>query len=372
MKIVIAPDSFKGAMRAEAVAQCIAEAWHEVCPDDELFLIPLSDGGEGMAGALAAAKGGKYLEIPAFDALMRPVTARAVLLEDTAVLESAEANGIERLTASELDPLAASTYGVGVMIKTLLDAGYRNFVIGIGGSATVDGGAGMLQALGMELFDSWGNKLPAGCGGGDLRHVAKVNTSSLDTRLAECKIKVACDVTNVLCGANGSAAVFGPQKGATPEMVASLDENLAHWAALFGSSGGFPGDGAAGGLGFALRKILAAELVSGAELVMAYSGFENALAGADLVITGEGCSDEQTAYGKLCSCVAKRAAEHNVPAILVSGALKGDTAALEKLFAGCFSISPGAVTLAEALAGIRRNLMRTGASIARIIHLTGY
>lgn len=372
MKIVIAPDSYKGAMRAESVAQNLAEGWRRIRPQDELLLIPLSDGGEGMAGALAAAKGGKFLTIPTFDALMRPIEAKVVLLENIAVLESAEANGIERLSRDELNPMAATTWGVGVMISKLLDAGCRDFLIGIGGSATVDGGAGMLQALGMELLDVRGNILPPGCGGGDLRHIAGVNVEKLDPRLGECRIKVACDVTNPLCGENGSAAVFGPQKGATAEMVKSLDENLAHWAELFNSAGVSSGDGAAGGLGFALREILHGELVSGAQTVMEYSGFADALTGADLVITGEGCSDEQTAFGKLCSCVAEKAAEYQVPTVLVSGALRGDTTVLEKRFQGCFSISPGAVSLDEAIAGTRNNLLRMGANLAHLISVAGH
>lgn len=369
MKVVIAPDSYKGALRAEAVAQALAEGWHSVFPADELCCIPLSDGGEGMAGALAAACGGEVVRIPACDALMRPVETKAVMLGSVAVLESAEANGIERLSRSELNPLAATSYGVGVMIKALLDRGCRDFLIGIGGSATVDGGAGMLQALGMEFFDIRNKILPAGCGGGDLRHIYRVDSGKLDPRLSGCRIKVACDVTNVLCGENGSAAVFGPQKGATPEMVQSLDENLAHWAELFGSSGNSAGDGAAGGLGFALREIVHGKLVSGADLVMEYSGFESVVKDADLVITGEGCSDEQTAYGKLCARVAEKAAEYGVPTILVSGALRGDTSMLEKLFCGCFSISPGAVSLDEAIAGTRKNLLRTGSNIARLVHM---
>ena len=368
MKVVIAPDSYKGALRAEAVAQFLAEGWRSVFPDDELSPVPLSDGGEGMAGALVAACGGKVIRIPAYDALMRPVETKAVMLGDTAILESAEANGIERLKRSELNPLAATTYGVGVMIKALLDRGCRDFVIGIGGSATVDGGSGMLQALGMEYYDVRNKMLPDGCGGGDLRHICRVEKSKLDPRLSECRIKVACDVTNELCGKNGSAAVFGPQKGATEEMVHSLDENLAHWAELFGSCGSSSGDGAAGGLGFALREILHGKLVSGADLVMEYSGFESVVKDADIVITGEGCSDEQTVCGKLCSRVAEKAAEYGVPTVLVSGALRGDTAALEKVFCGCFSISPGAISLDEAIAGTRKNLLRMGANIARLIH----
>ena len=369
MKIVIAPDSYKGAMRAEKVADTLAKGWLHVRPDDEVVCIPLSDGGEGMAGSLAAACGGEFLEIPTWDALMRPVTGKAVLLKDAAVLESAEANGIERIARDDLNPMMATTYGVGVMISALLDRGFRELIIGIGGSATVDGGAGMLQALGAVLYDSLGNELPRGAGGGVLRHVARADFSKLDPRLRQCRIQVACDVTNPLCGKSGSAVVFGPQKGATPEMVKSLDENLCHWAELAGDNGEFPGDGAAGGLGFALRKILNGQLISGAELVMKYSGFEAALAGASLVITGEGCSDEQTAYGKLCACVAEKAAGYAVPTVLVSGALRGNTAALEKVFKGCFSISRGAVSLDEAIAETENNLLRMGANLAHIAGL---
>ena len=224
----------------------------------------------------------------------------------------------------------------------------------------------MLQALGVKLFDSAGRLLPDGAGGGVLRHICQADVSGLDPRLKECRIKVACDVTNPLCGPNGSAVVFGPQKGATPEMVTSLDENLRHWASLFDDSGEYPGDGAAGGLGFALRKILNGELISGAKLVMEYSGFYQALDGADLVITGEGCSDEQTAFGKLCACVAEAAHREGMPTVLCSGALRGDTTPLEKVFDGCFSISPGAVTLDEAIAGTGRNLRRMGASLAHL------
>lgn len=369
MKIIIAPDSFKGALRADKVASALAEGWRSVRREDELLLIPMSDGGEGLAAALAAARGGQWIGFPAHDALMRPVTAKTVQLADgCAILESAEANGIELLTAEELDPMSATTYGVGEVMRALLHSGCSDMIVGIGGSATVDGGAGMIQALGGRLLDPRGRELPPGAGGGVLRHVAAVDLSGLDAGLKGCRIKVACDVTNPLCGAEGSAAVFGPQKGATPEMAASLDENLRHWAALFGDDGSHPGDGAAGGLGFALRRILRGELISGARLVMRYSGFEDALAGADMVITGEGCSDEQTVCGKLCACVAERAGEAGVPTVLLSGALRGDTAALEKCFRGCFSIAPGPVSLAEAIAGTAGNLRRMGANLA---HLAG-
>jgi glycerate kinase len=370
MKVVIAPDSYKGALRAEFVAQTLARAWQDIRPEDEVITIPLSDGGEGMAGALAAARNGSSVEIPTTDALRRPVKAQAVMIDSKAILESAEANGIEKLDRNELNPLAATTYGVGTMIAHLLDNGCTDLIIGIGGSATVDGGAGMLQALGARLFDRNGQLLPDGIGGGALRHIAKVDLTGLHENLKKCRIKVACDVTNPLTGPLGSAAVFGPQKGATPEMVASLDENLQHWAQLFEDDGSFPGDGAAGGLGFALRKILHAQLVSGAELVLEYSRFDQAVSDADLVITGEGCSDEQTAYGKLCSIVAAHAAKFQVPAILISGALKGDCTALEKIFHGCFSIARSPSTLDEAIARTEENLRHMGANLARLFSVS--
>ena len=366
MKIIIAPDSYKGALRAEKVAQALAEGWRSIRPGDQLFTIGLSDGGEGMASAMAHARNGRFVEISAVDALMRQVRAKAVMIGDSAVLETAEANGIERLSRSELDPLSATTYGVGMMMKYLLDAGCRSFIIGIGGSATVDGGIGMLQALGAEFFDEPGNRVASGAGGGALGKIAKADLTTLDDRLKECDILVACDVTNPLCGSNGSAAVFGPQKGATAEMVKVLDANLRHWAGLFNDDGTYPGDGAAGGLGFALRKILGGKLVSGAELILKYSGFDAALDGADLVITGEGCSDEQTACGKLCSVVAEHARKFQVPTVLVSGALRGDTAALEKCFAGCFSIAAGPGTLDDAIAATGENLRRMGANLAHL------
>ncbi|MBR7121714.1 MAG: glycerate kinase [Lentisphaeria bacterium] len=369
MKVIFAPDSYKGALRAEKVAGTMAAAWQTIRPEDEIITIPLSDGGEGMAAALAAAGNGNFITVPTTDALQRKINAQAVITGNIAVLESAEANGIEKLSRQELNPLAATTFGVGTMINHLLDRNCTDLLIGIGGSATVDGGAGMLQALGAKFIDRNGNQLPDGIGGGSLRHIARVDLDGINKKLAGCRIKVACDVTNPLTGPLGSAAVFGPQKGATGEMVTSLDENLAHWAALFNDDGSHPGDGAAGGLGFALRKILGATLVSGAELVLEYSNFDAAAADADLVITGEGCSDEQTAYGKLCSIVAAHAAKYDVPTILVSGALKGDCTALEKVFLACFSIARGPATLDEAIAATEKNLRHMAINLARIFSI---
>lgn len=363
----MAPDSFKGALRADKAAAALAEGWKSVRKDDEVLQIPLSDGGEGLMAALKKSLNGEFLEIASHDALMREITAKVVVAgKKLAVIESAEANGIELLSKNELNPLAATTYGVGEMIRFLLDAGYENFIIGIGGSATVDGGAGMLQALGAEFFDESGNLFPPGIGGGALHDVKKIDFSRLHDQIKNSSIKVACDVTNPLCGENGAAKIFGPQKGATPEMVDALDKNLFHYAEICKFSGNSPGDGAAGGLGFALRNILQAEIVSGAELVMEYSGFNAALSGCSLVITGEGCSDNQTAFGKLCACAAEKAHANGVPILLFSGALRGETDDLDALFDGCFSIARGPCSLAEAIADTEKNLYRAGANAAKL------
>ena len=364
MKIIIAPDSFKNALRSSQAAMALASGWKRVRPQDELILLPMSDGGEGLCDALCTALSGEIVTIPVYDPLMRPRTAKAVVSKDTAVIESAEANGIEWLAPDELSPLETTTYGVGVLLRTLLQKYHcRNFVIGIGGSATVDGGVGMLQALGYRFLDAKGQEITSGAGGGQLDKIVRIDDTAVEPLLKTAKIKVACDVTNHLCGPRGSAAVFGPQKGATPEMVKILDKNLGHFAGLWEDAGEVDGDGAAGGLGFALRQ-LGGEMVSGAELVMREVGFLEQLPGAGLVITGEGCSDNQTACGKLCSTIALAAGKSGVPTVLVSGALKGDCAELEKLFAGCFSISRGVCTLDEALASTRENLEKTASALA--------
>ena len=222
----------------------------------------------------------------------------------------------------------------------------------------------MLQALGVRFLDADLREFPAGIGGGMLRDVKQVDCSGMLPELAGVELTVACDVTNVLCGAGGSAAVFGPQKGATPDMVLSLDENLRHFAALFEDEGNAPGDGAAGGLGFALRKVLRAGVMPGAELVMQCVELDKFLAQADLLITGEGCSDDQTACGKLCAGIAEKAAVHGVPAVLLSGALRGSCRELEKLFAGCFRIATGPGDLSAAIAATKENLFRHSAALA--------
>lgn len=373
MKIVVAPDSFKGALRSPEVASAIADGWKSVREGDELIVIPLADGGEGTAEALRLATGGECVTVPAHDALMRPVRAEYSVLGggETVVMEMATAAGIELLTRDELDPVVATTYGAGeVLLAALQRKDVKKVVVGIGGSATVDGGAGFLQALGVKYFDADDNLIPPGIGGGTLRKIARIDASAL-AETVKCPLIVACDVTNPLLGEEGTVAVFGPQKGVTPELKPLMEANIRHWAEVVMHSGladrcDAPGDGAAGGLGFAMRAVLKAEVRSGAGLVLDLSGFDEAARGAALVITGEGCSDEQTAYGKLCAVVAEHAEAVNAPTVLCAGALRGDTSRLEKRFSGVFSIASGPGSLEDAIAATRENLRRAGANLARL------
>ena len=372
MKIVVAPDSFKGALRSPEVAAALADGWRKVRSGDEVIEIPLADGGEGTAEALRLGTGGVKVTVSAHDALMRPINAEYSILGDggTFVFEMATASGIELLSREELAPLRATTFGAGEVLLAALRAGAKKIVIGIGGSATVDGGAGFLQALGVKYYDADGKLLPDGIGGGDLIRIKRIDASALEQVIA-CGITVACDVTNPLLGEHGTVAVFGPQKGVTPELAPLMEQNMRHWAEVFKTSGladicDAPGDGAAGGLGFALRAALNANIRSGADLVIGLSGFDEAVRGAALVITGEGRSDVQTVYGKLCAVVAKRAAMQKVPTVLCAGALRGDTTELEKRFSGVFSIASGPGTLESAIAATSENLRRAGANLAAL------
>lgn len=373
MKIVVAPDSFKGALRSPDVAAELASGWKSVRSADEVVCIPLADGGEGTAEALRLATKGQRICVPAHDALMRPLTAEYSMLGDgsTAVMEMATASGIELLAREELDPMTASTYGAGEVLTAAIRSGVKKIMVGIGGSATVDGGAGFLQALGVKFFDAAGKMLPPGIGGGDLDKIDRIDVSGLAEGLSDIELVVACDVTNPLLGEHGTVAVFGPQKGVTPERAPELERKMRHWGETVMHAGladrcDAPGDGAAGGLGFAMRAVLKACIRSGAGLVLDLSGFDAAVRDAALVITGEGCSDVQTAYGKLCAVVAERAAATGVATVLCAGAVRGDTAELEKRFAGVFSIASGPGTLDAAIAATRENLRRAGANLAHL------
>ncbi len=373
MNIIFAPDSFKGALRSPEVAAKLAAGWRSVRPQAELIELPLADGGEATAEALRLSTGGTKFTVPAHDALMRDIVSDYTLLggsDHVAVMEMATAAGIELISKSELDPLVASTYGAGEVFLAAIRREVSKVVVGIGGSATVDGGAGFLQALGVRFYDKDGKLLPPGIGGGDLEKIARIDAAALDS-LPKRELTVACDVTNPLLGPNGSAAVFGPQKGATAETIPVLERNLRYWFEVLRAAGladrcDAPGDGAAGGMGFMFRAVLKAEIRSGAGLVIGLSGMPEALKGATLVVTGEGCSDPQTVCGKLCAVVAEHAARAGVKTVLCAGALRGDTVPLEKVFSGVFSIAAGPGTLEAAIAATGENLRRAGANLAKL------
>jgi glycerate kinase len=372
MTIIAAPDSFKGNLSAPQVCAAMEEGILRAAPDARVYRIPLADGGEGTARAITEAAGGRFLKAAVSGPLGDPVEAEFGLIREgrTAVLDMASASGIELVRRERLNPLKASSYGTGELIAAALDTGARELIIGIGGSATNDGGMGMLEALGFRFLDERG--APAGRGGEALARVASVDSSGADKRLREISVKVACDVTNPLLGPRGASAVFGPQKGATPEMVPLLDRALAALAAAWIKAGlaadtDRPGDGAAGGLGAALRICLGASMESGAMLVMSYAGFFSRLPEADLVITGEGMTDGQTAGGKLCSVVARESRAAGVPVALLSGALGGDAPALLASFDYAVSTACGQAGLEAMLRDSRRDLALAAENLIRAL-----
>ena len=334
LRVLLAPDSFKGSLSSVEVTRALAEGWARARPDDELILAPLADGGEGTLAAIAETGGWEWQECPAQDPLGRPLTARWLLSADgtRAAVELAEASGLSRLPDGEpRSPLAASTMGTGEVLMAVLDAGVRHVLLGVGGSATTDGGSGLLHALGAWYRGSAGGRLP-----GPIPDLAAVDLSSLDLRLRELDMRIACDVTNPLLGEHGAAATYAPQKGAWPEDVVALETWLTHYADLLEEAAGtqardIPGAGAAGGTSFGLLclgpRMRSFELVPGIDVVMQETGFDERLATADLVITGEGRIDEQTAYGKTALGVARRAAAADVPCLAVGGGVTPEGAA---------------------------------------------
>jgi glycerate kinase len=374
MKIIAAPDSFKGNMDAPAVSAAIEEGVLRADNSAAVWKIPLADGGEGTARAITEAAGGRLVEATVSGPLGDKTRACFGLIDGgrTAALDMASASGIELVGRDRLNPMKASSYGTGELIRAALDAGARELIIGIGGSATNDGGLGMISALGFKALDAGGR--PVGQGGEALGRIARLDPSGADRRLKEVSIQAACDVTNPLLGPNGASAVFGPQKGADPEMVKVLDAGLAALARAWIGAGlaedaDRPGDGAAGGLGAALRICLGAVMESGAMLVMKYAHFFDRLPGADLVITGEGMTDGQTAGGKLCSVVAREARKAGVPTALLSGGLGGDAAGLLKSFDYAVSIASGQIGLEAMIRDSRRDLVLAAENLIRAINL---
>ena len=327
MKIILAPDKFKGSMTAEEVSRIEKEAILSVIPDAEILCVPLADGGEGTVQALTAANGGKIIRHKVSDPLGRKTDAAMGIAGDTAFLEMAEASGMTLLTPQERNPMKTSTAGTGELISIALQKGIRNIIIGIGGSATVDGGTGMAEALGYRFYDRH-DRLLTGLCGGMLEQIGRIDAARVNPQLKHCRIRIASDVTNPLLGPNGSVAVFAPQKGATPEMMIHLESGLANLKRVLEKEGmlqeDLPGDGAAGGLGLGLRSFCNAIPESGAHLAISAVGLEEKMQHADYLITGEGCSDSQTDNGKLCAIVAQTCAKHNVPCILLSGKITGD------------------------------------------------
>lgn len=320
MNVLIAIDSFKGSLDSVAAGQAAAEGVKRVFPDATCRVFPLADGGEGTVSALVAGLGGTLRTVTVTGPLGRPVDAHYGLLPaGVAVLEMAEASGITRIAASERNPLVATTYGVGELIVNALKQGCRRFIVGIGGSATNDGGAGLLQALGYRLVDETGKDLPRG--GAALAHLARIvePDAEMSSLLKASTFRIACDVSNPLCGPQGASAVFGPQKGATPQMVATLDAALAHFARVSGGDPLFPGTGAAGGLGYAFKTFLNADLTPGVDLVLSETGLAAAVESADIVITGEGRLDGQSVMGKAPVGVARLAQRSGKPVLAFCG-----------------------------------------------------
>lgn len=375
MKIVIAPDSFKESLSAAEVAAAIAAGLGEVWPQAELLCRPMADGGEGTVEAVIAAVGGERRETRVRGPLGEPVAAHWgwIAGSRSAVIEMAAASGLHRVPADRRDALRSCTYGTGELILAALEAGAGRIVLGFGGSATNDAGSGMLRALGARFEDAEGRPLPPG--GAALAQLQRIDLTGLDARLAQVDFEVACDVDNPLCGPRGASHVFGPQKGATPEQVRQLDDALARFADVCAATLGrdareAPGSGAAGGIGFAARTFLGAAFRPGIELVAEVGGLEQAVIGADLVITGEGRLDEQTLHGKTPMGVAGIAKRHGVPVVALAGTL-GE--GYERLYGhgidAAFSLAPGPISLAAALADAPVLLRRRAADIARLWRL---
>ncbi|MEB8267328.1 glycerate 3-kinase [Klebsiella grimontii] len=375
MKIIIAPDSFKESVSASRCAQAIKAGFVSIFPQAECVCLPIADGGEGTVEAMVEATDGKMVMLPVMGPMGDFVGAFYGLSGDgqTAFIEMAAASGLMLVPAGERNPLRATSYGTGELIRHALDAGVRHIILGIGGSATVDGGMGMAQALGARFLDERGESV--GLGGGALQRLVKIDLSDLDPRLHDCRIEVACDVDNPLLGERGAAAVFGPQKGACIEMVAVLERGLQNYARVMLAATGqdvapMVGGGAAGGMGAAARVFLNATLKSGIDIVLEAVHLEEALRDADLVITGEGRMDSQTVGGKAPVGVARIAKKYAIPVIGIAGVLgDGVEAVHQHGIDAVFSILPALAPLAEVLDRGEQNLYACARNIACAIKL---
>ncbi len=370
---MVAPDSFKGSVSALGVAEAMERGIRRVFPDAEVRKIPIADGGEGTVEALVSATGGTVRPVEVTGPMGGRVTAHWGILGDskTAVIEMAAASGLPLVAADKRDPRLATTFGTGELIRAALDAGLRKIIIGIGGSATNDGGTGMARALGVRFSGDDGKELPEG--GAVLVGLREIDLAGIDPRLSETEITVACDVDNPLCGPRGASAVFGPQKGATPDAVKALDKALAHFAACARSATGrdvaeLPGAGAAGGLGAGLLFFTHAKLRPGVEIVLDAVGFADIVKEADFVITGEGRTDYQTAFGKAPVGVAKVAKQFGVPVFCLSGGLgEGADDVLAHGIDATLSICDGPMALDECMRAGGALIESAAARLCRII-----
>lgn len=376
MKVVIAPDSYKESLTAMEVATAIESGFKEIMPDAEYIKLPMADGGEGTVQSLVDATGGDIVTVEVTGPLGQPVEGFYGLLGDgsTAVIEMAAASGLHLVEPDERNPLLTTTYGTGELIKAALDRGVDHIIIGIGGSSTNDGGVGMAQALGAKLVDANGVDLPFG--GGALADLVSIDLSGLDSRLATVQLEVACDVDNPLCGPKGASHIFGPQKGATPEMVTELDANLAHYAEVIRQTNGKEvinqaGAGAAGGLGAALLGLFDATLRPGISIVMDAVNLAEVVKDADLVITGEGRIDSQTIHGKTPIGVARTAKLYNLPVIGIAGSTAQDCRVVhDHGLDAVYSVVLGATDLPTALKEAAFNVEMTSRNIAAALAMT--
>lgn len=354
MKIIAALDSFKGSLTSLEAGEACAAGIRSVLPSAEVRVVPVADGGEGTVEALTAALKGRFQECVVRGPLGEPVTAVYGISADgkTAVMEMSQASGLTLVPEKERNPLRTSTYGTGEMIVDAFRRGCRHIIMGIGGSATVDGGTGMMSALGVRFLDAQGRELE-GCGG-NLDRIMSIDASGLYEALHGCRFSVACDVSNPLTGENGAARIFGPQKGASPSMVEDLEKGMCNYARVLNTYAGrdvasLSGAGAAGGLGAAMTAFLGASLLPGSQLMLDAIGFDRIIAGADLIITGEGRLDGQTLMGKTPFGILRAANKHNIPVIAVGGSVENRDVLLNSGFAGVYSVTPEGMSIEEAM-----------------------
>jgi len=373
--IVLAPDSFKESMTAKEVCEAMERGIKKANSNISCIHVPMADGGEGTMQSLVDATNGKVYSLEVVGPLGNKVEAQYGILGDgeIGILEMASASGIQLVHPEKRNPLLTTTYGTGQLIKACLDHGVKKLLIGIGGSATNDGGAGVIQALGGKLLDKQGDELGFGCE--DLGKLNTIDLSNFDPRLKDVIVEVACDVSNPLCGESGASNVYGPQKGATREMVSILDDNLRHYADIIKKQFvkdvlHVPGAGAAGGLGAGLMAFLNGNLKKGIEMVIEYAGLEEKVKNADMVWTGEGSIDFQTQYGKTPLGVATVAKKYNKPVIALAGRVgEGIEILHENGIDSIFGITKGATSLEEALAKGQENIEKTSENIVRLMNL---